>query len=850
MHGDTGPGGGDSPTVGIEVPDAEAWEGPYHVSKLDEAKFILNVTGANTNSAVDVNVKFTGTATSGADYVVKDSLGIMVPLMTGMDGTDDEVTTATFHVAAGAGNTWFKIYAVMDGDYDPHETVIVTILGGTHYQIGNPPKATAVIEDMTGDLDINGLNEDTEDKPGADIKFNDDDDNHNQTPDYLDASLNLQDNDLVPLVTTSHLKKPNDYAPKYVNAEGQELNTRSWFVLVFDSSRVQIYETNGGEVVSGVTHFQDADGLTRSLLLEGVGLGVGTIAFVWTAVANYPGTSTDGQEVFHETFDTVKYTVWGLDLDINSDNTGGPLQPPDRSVWEEFIESHDYALGTLMYPKEYYVAANFPVTMNRFQEVSITDSDNDRSGSEYGITFTNSYAGGASGDMQMWSVPSNWPGGLKPWSLETGGHMITSGRPYTVGELSLAVIENRATPRKIWLEGSNADASLDTYNGVNYEDRPDNAIEATLRVKQAGVWEEMGSDRVKYLIVNYNTFYPHLQWDIDPLPGVSLPAEYKPGHDRKAEVLRDSMAAGVVYGGGGRNFALAELGRDDLLRLGVSEAIVERILNSTVAGFKAAVYADLASSNGQIVLSFAGTDDAWDAIEDVAQGVGLGGQQYPEAIAIGAAIAKADGVRRLGLRITGHSLGGGLASVAYLAARAVDNDSTTGMLSYLHCDTFNAAGVHPSSLWMDVNNVWVPGVPGIVEAYDAEITEMKIDAWFLSYDILSFVQDNTVSMFPALGKRHKMAGPRISPIDADLIDDLAAHIFANFTGDSVASLLTLLHQTDAATQQNFWQVSGILLNSHKTRFYFYGLMVIPNYFDDTDNDGLWDIYGGSETIHF
>ena len=71
-----------------------------------------------------------------------------------------------------------------------------------------------------------------------------------------------------------------------------------------------------------------------------------------------------------------------------------------------------------------------------------------------------------------------------------------------------------------------------------------------------------------------------------------------------------------------------------------------------------------------------------------------------------------------------------------------------------------------------------------------------------------------------------------------------------FHGDSIVNLLELLHGASPATGANFWQVKDILFNSHKTRFYYYGLMVIPNYFDDTDNDGLWDIYGGSETIHF
>ncbi|MEJ7595583.1 MAG: hypothetical protein WKF77_29055, partial [Planctomycetaceae bacterium] len=847
--GDTGPGdadGSDGPTVGIEVPDSEAWEGPYRVSKLDEAKFVLNVTGANPNSAVDVNVKFTGTAKVGTDYEVKDSLGNPVLLMMGIH---DEFSTASFHVAAGAGGTWFKIYAVMDGDYDPHETVIVTIVADPDYQIGNTATATAVIEDLTGDLDITSvenefflLDEDEEDDPGADLILDDDHDAKQDAPDMVFYALeehgfDANEDDVLDLRIESHVQGTNDAA---IQAAVES------FSVDYDPLLIHVWQQ--GFTAAGIWGWiplpddelvSIARNATRNLKVEGVGAGAGTMTLVWHA--NDPCN-------WDYVFDTLKYTVWQVDLDINSDNSGGPLQPPSHNAWEEFIESHDHALGTLMYPREYYLATNFPSTANQFQEVSIVASTSHRKGSEIGMTIEISGDSG-SGDLQIWSVPSNWPGGLKPWSLETGGHMITPGRMYTVTELSLAVNENRATPRTIWLEGSNAATSLDTYNNIRYAGRPDDAIKATVYAKRGEAWNELRADSVKYLVVNYNTFYPHLQWNIDPLPGVTLPTEFEPGHDRQAEVLRDSMAAGIVYGGAGdgKNVGLLELGRDDLLHLGISDSIIDRILNSNVPGFNAAVYLDLASAGGQLILSFAGTDDGWDAIEDVAQGVGLGGIQYPEAIDIGAAIARADGVRSRGLRITGHSLGGGLASVAYLAARAVDNNSTTGTLSYLHCNTFNAAGVHPASLWKPVNNALVPRIPGIVEAYDAEITEMKIDAWYLSYDILSFVQDNTVAMFQALGNRHKMAGPRISAIDAQLIRNLRRHLAENFHGDSLASLLTLLHQTDLATAQNFWQVSDILLNSHKTRFYYYGLMVIPKSFDDNDIDGLWDIYGGRES---
>lgn len=99
-------------------------------------------------------------------------------------------------------------------------------------------------------------------------------------------------------------------------------------------------------------------------------------------------------------------------------------------------------------------------------------------------------------------------------------------------------------------------------------------------------------------------------------------------------------------------------------------------------GFAANVYRD---ADGHYVLAFQGTDptslDDWGA--NVQQGVGLLSLQHAQAIALAGAVEASVGDDNLVL--TGHSLGGGLASTASVA---------TGVPAV----TFNAAGVHPNTV--------------------------------------------------------------------------------------------------------------------------------------------------------
>ncbi|AKT42611.1 type VI secretion system tip protein TssI/VgrG [Chondromyces crocatus] len=95
------------------------------------------------------------------------------------------------------------------------------------------------------------------------------------------------------------------------------------------------------------------------------------------------------------------------------------------------------------------------------------------------------------------------------------------------------------------------------------------------------------------------------------------------------------------------------------------------------SGFYAAMYE---SDDGQKVVAFRGTNEAKDWKTNIPQGLGMETDQYNHAHHIGQAMRNTYGPD--GFEITGHSLGGGLASMAVVTSGAQGT-------------TFNSAGLHP-----------------------------------------------------------------------------------------------------------------------------------------------------------
>lgn len=167
---------------------------------------------------------------------------------------------------------------------------------------------------------------------------------------------------------------------------------------------------------------------------------------------------------------------------------------------------------------------------------------------------------------------------------------------------------------------------------------------------------------------------------------------------------------------------------------------------SDSTGFQSAVYTD---GNGRYVLAFAGTDPTSipDWIANGGQGLGFETAQYNAAKELAKEVAVAYGDN---VAITGHSLGGGLASVAALAA---DKPAVT----------FNAAGLSDEtlrSLHYTPNGAREYAAEGLVRRYNVE------------NDILTGAQQGVSPLPDAVGHELRLDNTYLikDPIRAHLMD--------------------------------------------------------------------------------
>lgn len=106
-------------------------------------------------------------------------------------------------------------------------------------------------------------------------------------------------------------------------------------------------------------------------------------------------------------------------------------------------------------------------------------------------------------------------------------------------------------------------------------------------------------------------------------------------------------------------------------------------LENEHAGFRARFYSD---DDGHFILAFCGTNEGRDWKHNVRQGLGLHDSQYEQAVELSRKAHRAFGDN---LVLTGHSLGGGLASAGAIATNSP-------------AVVFNSAGLHDNTIeWLD-----------------------------------------------------------------------------------------------------------------------------------------------------
>lgn len=138
---------------------------------------------------------------------------------------------------------------------------------------------------------------------------------------------------------------------------------------------------------------------------------------------------------------------------------------------------------------------------------------------------------------------------------------------------------------------------------------------------------------------------------------------------------------------------------EDLIQLGIKPSM----MSDTHTGFSARLY----TKDGDYVVVFRGTNEGSDWPQNLRQGLGLRSKQYEQALLLGNRVDEALGGRVI---FTGHSLGGGLASLAALHTK---NPAVT----------FNAAGLHDNTLErlnLNTEEVRSAANNGLIRAYSVD----------------------------------------------------------------------------------------------------------------------------------
>lgn len=161
-------------------------------------------------------------------------------------------------------------------------------------------------------------------------------------------------------------------------------------------------------------------------------------------------------------------------------------------------------------------------------------------------------------------------------------------------------------------------------------------------------------------------------------PAAAPPAAARPAADPARTQEAALLAADVYNDTPNPPAGFRVAGQGDLDRLGLTPDMLERPGESS---FRARVYVTGEGDSTRYVVSFRGTQTGEDWRNNGGQALGFNSPSYAKALAIGQRLARSDA----DVSLTGHSLGGGLASAAAVASGSA-------------ATTFNAAGLAPATI--------------------------------------------------------------------------------------------------------------------------------------------------------
>jgi Ca2+-binding RTX toxin-like protein len=702
-------------------------------------RFNLNYNSeAQSQQVYDVKLVFENSP----NFKVWDSRNKNVQLFNGDITVLGSNTSSTYYVEGiASGEFIIKAYVIDDSDYiDVEDSIRFTV-------VNKPTIDLDVDSDNDGTIDpdntVNGTDDYYEDLNtyahtiyvlSGDI----DNDNIIDSADYGIPGGNFALSTLAISADLGEIIAPETVQVTFIfNDAGYESNgsgkLRLW-KLDADANR-----TSSDIIESGVAYSAHDLGFyydsTLSYYIEAVAGALDNVFETITVTMTIPGiTGILMQDVVN-----VKIVQVDIDLDIDSDNNNG-INLPDFSAWEEELESSPYGLGKLVYQSS--IIANQPgnpILANNFTPVVITLSKNIPLNNNLRITVDYPQIfGGPAGLGRIWLKDK--PQNPNPNTIDNGGDYAEIGTEYTTQQLGYNANTGQIV---LYIDGANTTFNKQLID-VETNGRGNEGITMSVYAKRNGISKLIGSDFVKYIVVNSATHYYHdFQTRKDVRAALAARASYDIAPDRP-------------------DFSLKQLNNADLQNLGLQpNEIALLTAPDPVTGFQAVLYQDYAGSRKEYILAFAGTQDGLDWDDNIPQGLGWGAPQYDQAMKLADAILRQANIPIDKLVTSGHSLGGGLASAASVV---------TGYHGY----TYNSAGLHEDTLYqrdalgkiIEINGVKQEQVAGSLPRFQAPLN--LVDAHYLDWDLLSLLQDWIPGVYAALGSRTMHDGPYDSALALEL----------------------------------------------------------------------------------
>lgn len=276
--------------------------------------------------------------------------------------------------------------------------------------------------------------------------------------------------------------------------------------------------------------------------------------------------------------------------------------------------------------------------------------------------------------------------------------------------------------------------------------------------KQLALYEKRASNIAKY-------FFEKLASQVADWPKNLTANDFISCHSQEKDYVLALLARDTYWNSDDGLGAIERLNSQQLSVMGISESM----LRDKSTGLQSNIY----RYEDLYILSFAGTNDLKDLYVNLRQGLGYYDPQYFQAVGLANLLVKCGANK---LICIGHSLGGGLATIAALVA---NSPAITFSPAGLAANTLNSIEIKESEIIQRVN-------------------EGAIRYYTVKYDFLDTIQQN-LPIPKSIGSRF----PLPYKYNNSLFHPLTRHFIAHFIGTIVEMLY----------QHQPWNNSSLLFDS-------------------------------------